>query len=132
MIDRRYIDELCAEHDRLMAEAQLNGYWTPPQKRPTPVVRQKAAPVVLDDNSAPIAPAPVSTIDEPALVAAIGAALARERKLAREAREKEIAPLQTEIAELRGQVTALLTLLGRKDGEGKVIDLPQPAWRRGA
>jgi hypothetical protein len=128
-IDRREINELCAEHDRLMDEAEMSGHWTPRQ-RPAPVRREKAAPVALEyktyENSAPTAP----VLTDKDWVKAIGAVLARERKLAREARAKEIAPLQTEIAELKGQVTALLTLL--KSDDNKTVDLPRLAWRRGA
>src|SRR5262245_23278639 len=113
-IDRREINELCAAHDRLMAEAEASGHWVPRQ-RPCPG-RRKAASVVLEyrtyENSAPAAPV---ITEKDVWVKAIGAALGRERKLAREERAKEVASLQTEIAELRGQVSALLTLLGSKD-----------------
>lgn|SRR5262245_63120497 len=122
-ISRREINELCAEHDHLMAEAQANGHWTPRQ-RPTPV-RRKAASVALEyktyENSAP------TPTEEDMWVKAIGAALAKERARAREERAKEIAALETQIAEPRGQVSALLTLWGSK---GKVVDLPKLAWER--
>ena len=125
-IDRREINALCEEHDRLMREMEASGHWVPPPKRPPPVTREKAAPVVLEyrDNSAPAT--------DPALVEAIGRVIGGERVRARKERAEEVAALQTEIAELRGQVTALLTLLGSKDGEGKIVDLPKLAWRRGA
>jgi hypothetical protein len=121
------IRALCREHDRLIAEAEIRGDWTPPQEKSPAPMRQKAAPVATHTYDHSDVPASVS-LDEPTLVAAIGAALARERKLAREARAKELAPLQAEIAELRGQVKALLALLGSK--EDKVVDVP--SWRRSA
>src|SRR6516225_3019500 len=50
-----------------------------------------------------------------ALAEAMGICLAETRKEMRAERAAEIAPLKTEIAELRGQVSALLTMLGAGD-----------------
>jgi len=74
---------------------------------------------------------------------AMGEVVAETCKELRQERDAVIAPLKAEIAELRGQVTALLTLLGHQksvssnasgvalratpENEPKVIDLP--AWR---
>src|SRR5262249_41625091 len=48
---------------------------------------------------------------------------------------RKIAPLKTEIAELRGQVTALLTLMGQRGVSapqtGDVVDLPENFLRNG-
>lgn len=46
------------------------------------------------------------------LTESIGRALADERQLRRTEAEKELAPLRRELAELQGQVSVLLTLLG--------------------
>jgi hypothetical protein len=48
--------------------------------------------------------------------------LAEERALHRRERDQALAPLQREIAELRGQVAVLLTLL--QGAKADVIDLP--------
>src|SRR5262245_61365516 len=58
---------------------------------------------------------------------AMGEVVAETCKELRQERDAVIAPLKAEIAELRGQVTALLTLLGGQKSASKVIDLP--AWR---
>jgi hypothetical protein len=60
------------------------------------------------------------------MVEAIGIVAAETRKEMLQERDAAIAPLKAEIAELRGQVSALLTLLGQKS-VSKVIDLP--SWR---
>jgi hypothetical protein len=52
----------------------------------------------------------------------VAMALAEYRKRARAEFEESIAPLRLEVAELRGQVSALLTLLGAK---AEVIGLPR-------
>jgi hypothetical protein len=49
---------------------------------------------------------------------AIGETLAAERQLQRKERAAELAPLRTEIAELRGQVATLLALFGTKADVG--------------
>jgi len=53
---------------------------------------------------------------------AIGEALASERQLHRRETEKALAPLQREIAELRGQVSVLLSLVG--GAKADVVPLP--------
>jgi hypothetical protein len=58
-----------------------------------------------------------------ALLNAIGEALVLERQRERTERENPPAPLRREVAELRGQVDALLTLL--EGAKAEVIGLPR-------
>ena len=58
-----------------------------------------------------------------ALLNAIGEALVLERQRERTERENPPAPLRREVAELRGQVDALLTLL--EGAKAEVIALPR-------
>ena len=58
-----------------------------------------------------------------ALLDAIGEAFALERQRERTEREDSLAPLRREVAELRGQVSALLTLL--QGAKADVIGLPR-------
>jgi hypothetical protein len=63
------------------------------------------------------------------IIDVVGAAFAEERKRHRRERDEALEPLRREIAELRGQVTALLTILGSsssKPSKADVIDLPRP------
>lgn len=60
-----------------------------------------------------------------ALLDAIGEAFALERQRERTEREDSLAPLRREVAELRGQVSALLTLL--QGSKAEVIGLPERA-----
>jgi hypothetical protein len=53
---------------------------------------------------------------------AVGEALASERQLHRRETEKALAPLQRELAELRGQVSVLLSLVG--GAKADVVPLP--------
>jgi len=58
-----------------------------------------------------------------ALLNAIGEALVLERQRERTEREDSLAPLRREVAELWGQVSALLTLL--QGAKAEVIALPR-------
>jgi hypothetical protein len=58
-----------------------------------------------------------------ALLNAVGEALVLERQRERTEREDSLAPLRREVAELRGQVSALLSLLQVTKAE--VIGLPR-------
>jgi hypothetical protein len=58
-----------------------------------------------------------------ALPDAIGEALVLERQRERTEREDSLAPLRREVAELRGQVSVLLTLL--QGAKAEVIGLPR-------
>jgi hypothetical protein len=58
-----------------------------------------------------------------ALLNAVGEALVLERQRERTEREDSLAPLRREVAELRGQVSALLTLL--HGAKAEVIGLPR-------
>jgi hypothetical protein len=58
-----------------------------------------------------------------ALLNAIGEALVFERQRERTERQDCLAPLHREVAELRGQVSALLTLL--QGAKAEVIGLPR-------
>jgi len=58
-----------------------------------------------------------------ALLNAIGEALVLERQRERTERQDSLAPLHREVAELRGQVSALLTLL--QGAKPDVIRLPR-------
>ena len=94
-------------------------------------VEQRDAGLVFKEHdngaldSAP-EPEPVRSYDD-VVAEAIGIVAAELRREWREERSAEVAVLKQEIAELRGQVSALLALLGQKS-VGKVIDLP--SWWR--
>jgi hypothetical protein len=60
-------------------------------------------------------PAMRATEDE--MIEAIGQALARERKLARQERQQELRALERQVDELRGTGQALLALQDRKSRE---------------
>jgi hypothetical protein len=129
--DRRYLAELGREQDRLLAE---HAEWT--------AKREAAgeAPVRKSDDDLGLVyrtqedglhdapqPEPQPSDDEPSLGYAVREfAAATSRRFDR---------LEHAHAELRGQVSALLTLLGQKSGglqrsgkpESEVIDLPD--WR---
>jgi len=121
--DRRELTELCRIHDRMMAEHAAS-------QRASYVRRNNADDElvlkVMEDATPPAAePEPFNEAQSDVLAHII--AIQQDREC--NDREKAIAPLKIEIAELRGQVSALLTLLGQKEFKSaEVIDLPD--WRK--
>jgi hypothetical protein len=132
MSSRSEIDEICRAHDELLRKATIAGEFKPSSRLPP--VRPKAEnPRRQRPEPAPVPPPPptlnaAALLEDPLVVEAIGAALAHERKRAREERREEISALEKQIAELRGQVSTLLALLGKENS--KVVDLP--TWRQSA
>jgi hypothetical protein len=127
---RSEIARLCAEHDRLMAEAHEPVARPPVQKSDGECLAYR-----MCENDAPALTAapPNAELLTDAQVDALAEVLVHERKLTRAERDAVIAPLTREIAELRDQVSALLTLLGQRGGDrhqnGEVIDHPKNFWR---
>jgi hypothetical protein len=114
------IARVCAEHDRLMAEAAEE--------------QRSQAEDALVYKTHEDAQVTVSELPSEESVArfgdwrdvvseAIGTALALDRQRERAEREDSLAPLRREVAELRGQVSALLTLL--QGAKAEVIGLPR-------
>jgi len=128
---RDEIRELCIAHDRFMAEQASE-----PTRRP-PVSETDDPGLVYKeyDNSEP---ASAPRLDaEPSdgdwrdtVAEAMGIVIAETRKEMRAERAAEIAPLKTEIAELRGQVSALLTMLGAGDKAKDASIIALPNWRK--
>jgi len=118
------IRALCAEHDRFMAEQASESMRRPPVSE-----TEADAGLVYKtyDNAALPAPQPEPqpSSDEPNLAYAVREfAAATSRRFDR---------LEHAHAELRGQVSALLTLLGQRvepdaSKSGAVVELPN--WRR--
>jgi hypothetical protein len=64
------------------------------------------------------------------IIDAVGGALAEERKRHREERDKALEPLFRELAELRGQVSALIAILGNGSSSSKADIVPLPTLPR--
>jgi len=124
--DRRELAELCRVHDRMMAEHAAS-------ERQEALVQKSDAEEELVfkviEDATPPAPVPEPEPFDEVQLDVLARVIAMEQDHEHEEREKAIAPLKTEIAELRGQVSALLTLLGQKEFKSAdVIDLPD--WRK--
>src|SRR5262249_20877591 len=121
---RDEIAHLCREHDRLMAEhdewmARREAAGSSPMRESEPVLELVFK--TIEDATPPAPqPEPQPSSDEPSLAYAVKEfAAATSRRFDR---------LEHAHAELRGQVSALLTLLGLKEFKaGEIIDLPD--WR---
>ena len=127
--DRQYLAELCREHDRMMAEHAASER-----------ARERAADDELvfkvAQNVTPPAPQPEPQpsfdADERLTVILGEFALDLQREW-REERDKAIAPLQAEIAELKGKLDAVAELKGKVDAlltllqgaKAEVIGLPR-------
>ena len=146
-ITREEIRQLCIAHDRFMAEQASETI------RRSPVSESGGAGIIYKeyDNSA-LPPAAATAEGEQdwsgweawmaghlaverehmldSLAEAMGICLAETRKEMRAERAAEIAPLKTEIAELRGQVSALLTMLGAGDKAKDASIIALPNWRK--
>jgi len=135
---RDEIRELCIAHDKFMAEARE-------EIRSPPVSETEDAGLIYkeyDNNALPagsegdadeVSDAPPGIFGDwrdQALAEAMGICLAETRKEMRAERAAEIAPLKTEIAELRGQVSALLTMLGAGDKAKDASIIALPNWRK--
>jgi hypothetical protein len=118
------VADVCRDHDQLMAQARTSDY----ARRFDPVsglVHKECAAV-----SMPTAPEqevyeqevreqPATRSTDDVLIQAIGGALGRERKLARQERQQELRALERQIDELRGTVQALLALHDRRSPESR-------------
>ena len=119
-IDRRELAEFCREHDRMMAEAA--------EEHRSQV---EDALVYKTHEDAQVTVSELPSEESVALFGdwrdvvseAIGTALALDRQRERTEREDSLAPLRREVVELRGQVSALLTLL--QGAKADVIGLPR-------
>jgi hypothetical protein len=136
MISRDEIRHLCLEHDRFMAEARES-------LRRSPVSESDRDGLIYkdyDNNALLAVPAaegePPFAEGEPFnddQTETLAMLVAGERDLARDERAAEIAALNVKIAELRGKLDAVLTMLGKSDTvsnlkSGDVLDVPN--WRR--
>jgi hypothetical protein len=120
--DRRELAELCRIHDRMMAEARAS------QLVPKSDVEEELVFKVLEDATPP-APEPEPEPFDEAQSDVLARVIAMVQDREHDEREKAIAPLKIEIAELRGQVSALLMLVRQKECKSaNVIDLPD--WRK--
>jgi hypothetical protein len=149
--DRRYIAELCRQHDALMAEHEA---WMAAREAPPASSARKsdAAGIAYRDGpeNAPAAAATgepqVSEADWSQWEAWLAGHLANERKELldiiaratsefiavqrreiRKERDIELIELRREVAVMRGRINMLIDLL-HKDG-GHVIDLPRGFWK---
>jgi len=129
MVSRDEIARLCAEHDRMMAEA------SEPIRSPPVSETDDAALVYKTTWSEPEpAPEPAPSDDEayPPL-SDLREAIAEfvvewtNRKLVE--RDRRIASLEGDIRELKGMLGATLTLLGQKSGNTPVGVKPESALR---
>ena len=127
--DRRELAELCRVHDQMMAEARAN-----------PLVQKSDAEgelvfKVIEDATPPAPqsePQPSFDADERLTVILGEFALELQREW-REERDKAIAPLKAEIAELKGRLEAVAELKGKVDAlltllqgaKAEVIGLPR-------
>src|SRR5262249_53216742 len=112
--DRRELRELCRVHDQMMAEQRAND----PGEGLVFKLMEEARPPVPE-------PEPFTEYQSDVLTHVI----VELRKEWREERDEAIAPLKAEIAELKGKVDALLTLLGQRSFKAAdVIELPD--WRK--
>jgi hypothetical protein len=150
MISRAELAELYREDDRLRAEHRE---WLAERQAQAQALVQRNsgdAGLVLKTTDNTLLPAPQSEPEpfdeEPfvftgpqfdCLAAALDAALAHEADRTRAERDQAIAPLQRELDYLRGQLDAVLGMLGKslrgnspevKDAD--VIDLPSGILRR--
>jgi len=108
--DRRELRELCRVHDQMMAEQRAND------------LGEELVFKVMEDARSPVPelePEPFTEHQSDVLVQVI----VELRKEWREERDEAIAPLKAEIAELKGKVDALLTLL--QGAKAEVISLPR-------
>ena len=134
---RDEIARVCAEHDRLMAEAAEE---QKSQAEDTVVFKTHENAQVTEPSSE----GSFGDWRDEVLSEAIGELVAHERQREREERGEAIAPLKREIAErvtenarlreevaeLRGQVSALLAMFGGGKAKGAdIIDLI-PNWRK--
>ena len=129
-ITRDEIARLCAEHDRFLAECAS-------EQTVRALVRKSDNPAGLVFRTTESAPAPAATaaaepsaapFDVQQLEDALVELVVLERKLTRSERDAAIAPLTVEIAELRGKLDAVLTILSGDKSKSAVIDVPN--WRR--
>lgn len=118
------LDEICARHDRFMRElAVIHKVHEPPELPPAPLQPEPASELadhVIDaigDGCAMIAKDVVRK------------ERASMRIELRDDVEKALAPLRVEIAELRGQITALLTISRNDAGAANIVDL-KAGWSR--
>jgi hypothetical protein len=123
-ITKDEIAQLCAAHDRFMAEQASE-----PMRR-LPVSETDAGGLIFkdyDNNALQPAPQPESEPFDAAQREVLAHVVAQQQDHEYAEREKALAPLKQEIAELRGQVSALLTLLGKTEKAADIVELPN--WR---
>src|SRR5262245_14072044 len=150
-ITRDEIRVLCAEHDRLMAAAaEERRIYADGRFRsgspPEPLADGADVIYRQHDNSAS-APAAAADVGDwsgwdrwlrghldierrgllDALEKDLVEVLDEERRVTRQESEAELLKVRAEVAELRGRVDTLLSLLQTK---GPVVDLPRAGWRR--
>ena len=112
--DRRELAELFRAHDQMMAEQRAND----PGEELVFKVMEDARPSLPE-------PEPFTEYQSDVLVQVI----VELRKEWREKRDEAIAPLKAEIADLKGKLDVVLTLLGQKEFKSAdVFDLPD--WRQ--
>jgi hypothetical protein len=129
-VDRRELARLCAEHDRMMAEAS-EPIRSPPARKtddalvykttwsePAPAATADTMPSDADEADPPLGRAEA--------IEALGELIVELRREWRAERDQAIAPLKAEIARLEGKIEALLAIVGK----GEVVDLPRGFWRR--
>jgi hypothetical protein len=125
MIGRDEIRRLCLEHDRFMAEARESLRRSPIRESDPGALVYKA----MDNNAlvaAPAADAEASDVETLHALNEFSAALVEKFKV-----------LERENAYLRGQLDALLTLIGKSEkfsnmAAHSVVDLPKNFWKRDA
>jgi hypothetical protein len=144
-ITRDEIADVCRAHDKFMIEARE---WV----RSPPVSETDDAGLVYKqhDNSEPahaatreqqasegdwsawetwiaghLANARAELLDT--VTRAVGEVIGRERAATRQERDAELLKLKSEIAELRGKIDTLLSLMTKG---GSVVDLPRGGWKR--
>ena len=124
-VSRAEIVALCAEHDRFMAEQASE-----PIRRPPVSKSDTEGLVYKDSDNNTLEPAPYAEPEpfDSEQIDALAHVIAMEQDYEHAEREKALGPLKQEIAELRGQVSALLTLLGKTEKAADVVELPN--WRR--
>jgi hypothetical protein len=111
--DRHELRELCRAHDEMMAERLTND----PGQEVVFKVTKDARPSLPE-------PEPFTEYQSDVLMQVIVGL----RNEWREERNEAIAPLKAEIAELKGKLDAVLTLLEQEFKSADVIDLP--GWRK--